>query len=597
VTVSAGSCSSTDTVSVLSNTLVPDADAGAIQSLTCTASSVTLSGASATSGATFSWSGPGLTSGGTTTSPTVNAAGVYTITVTDPSNGCVATDTVSVLSNTALPDANAGAPQVLTCTASTVNLAGSSITGGATFSWSGAGITSGGATATPTVNASGTYTVTVTDPANGCTATATTSVTTNTTPPDANAGATQVLTCTAPAVNLAGSSVTSGATYSWSGPGIASGGATATPSVNAAGTYTVTVTDPANGCTATSTVAVTSNITVPDANAGTAGSLTCVTTSLNLNGSSVTPGATFSWSGGSVVSGGSTATPTVNAAGTYTVTVTDPSNGCTATASVIVSSNTMPPVADAGSVQSIGCGQLTATLDGSGSSSGAGISYNWTTVGGNIVSGGTTNAPVVDQGGLYTVTVTNAANGCTSTDTVSVLNVPSPVASFTATPGSGVAPLNVSFTNLSTNANGYIWDFGDGNGSIITSPSDIYTGSGTYLVTLIASFNGQCPDTTMMTIEVFDSLEVFIPNIFTPNGDGNNEIFKVTAQGIKDFKAQIFDRWGLKLYEYTDVSSGWDGHTASGTIVSDGTYYYIIYVKGQDGSEKTFKGYIQVLRR
>ena len=224
---------------------------------------------------------------------------------------------------------NAGTPQVLTCTATSVALNGSSSAGGATFSWAGPGIVSGGATATPTVNLAGTYTLTVTDPANGCTATATVNVTQNITPPNANAGAGQILNCTVTSIGLNGLLATGGATFSWAGPGIVSGGTTATPTVNQPGTYTSTVTDPVNGCTATSTVNVTQNITPPNANAGTPQVLNCTTTSIALNGSSSTAGATFSWAGPGVVSGGTTATPTVNAPGTYTLTVTNPANGCT----------------------------------------------------------------------------------------------------------------------------------------------------------------------------------------------------------------------------------------------------------------------------
>jgi hypothetical protein len=242
------------------------------------------------------------------------------------------------------PNVEAGLNKELTCTTTSVQLMGSSTTAGATFSWvasNGGNIVSGETTLTPTVNAAGTYTLTVTDPVNGCTDTDTTQVTANTTKPNVEAGAARAITCTTgPTVALSGFSSTPNATFSWSTQdgNIVSGGDTATPTVDKAGSYTLTVTDPANGCTDTDTVEVTLNKTPPQAEAGADKPIDCVTGSVVLAGSSNTPGATFSWStqDGNIVSGEDTATPTVDKPGTYTLTVTDPANGCTATDSVIV---------------------------------------------------------------------------------------------------------------------------------------------------------------------------------------------------------------------------------------------------------------------
>src|SRR5258707_7767023 len=114
--------------------------------------------------------------------------------------------------------------------------------------------------------------VTVTNSANGCTSSASALVNATSTPPGASAtGGT--LTCATPSVSLSGAT-TSGTSFSWSGPGIVSGGATATPTVSASGTYTVTVTNSANGCTSSASALVNANITPPGASA-TGGTLTC----------------------------------------------------------------------------------------------------------------------------------------------------------------------------------------------------------------------------------------------------------------------------------------------------------------------------------
>src|SRR6185295_17197014 len=104
--------------------------------------------------------------------------------------------------------------------------------------------------------------------------------------------------------------------FSWAGPGIVSGGTTATPTVSLAGTYTLTVSNTVNGCVASDTVEVSADAGLPDVSAGADQELNCLVASVVLGGSSTTANVTFSWTGPGIVSGGNTATPTVNLAGT-----------------------------------------------------------------------------------------------------------------------------------------------------------------------------------------------------------------------------------------------------------------------------------------
>src|SRR5688572_20356243 len=113
---------------------------------------------------------------------------------------------------------------------------------------------------------------------------------------------------------------------------------TATHTVSSAGTYSVTVTDPANGCSASASVAVTQNIINPDVSIAAPAELTCLTTSVTLSASSSVIGVSYDWGGGVT-----TNTLAVSSAGTYSVTVTDPVNGCSASASVSVSQNIINP--------------------------------------------------------------------------------------------------------------------------------------------------------------------------------------------------------------------------------------------------------------
>ena len=249
-----GVCIQSSIVLTVTVNPAPTAVAGPAQNLTCAQTTTVLAGSG---GGTYAWSGPGIVSGGTTATPTVNAAGTYRLIVTaSTAPFCPSiVSTVVVTANTTPPTPGASATGTLGCTAGTATLTG---TGGGTYSWSGTGIVSGGTTANPIVNGTGPYVVTVTA-ANGCTATANTSVAQNITPPTPTASNTATLTCSTTTAAL---TATGGGTYSWSGTGIVSGGTTANPVVNGTASYVVTVTA-ANGCTATANTSVAQNTTPP----------------------------------------------------------------------------------------------------------------------------------------------------------------------------------------------------------------------------------------------------------------------------------------------------------------------------------------------
>lgn len=576
-------CTAVTTVTVYA---LPNANGGPSQTMSCTAGSVVLNGSSSTSGVTYSWSGPGVVSGGTTATPTVNQIGTYTLTVTETATGCTNTATTSVSNNAATPNANAGSQQELTCTAASTQLNGSSTTPGVNFSWSGPGIVSGGNTATPTVNQSGTYTLTVTDPANGCASSTTVDVVTNTTPPDAAANTAGTLTCTVLSTTLSGVSATPGATYSWSGPGIVSGAASATPTVDQAGNYTVTVTNPLNGCTASASTAVIANTTPPDVSLDPAGTLSCATTSISLSGSSTTPGAGYSWSGPGVVSGATGTSPTVNQTGVYTLTVTDPATGCTATGSVNVNGNLTPPSVAFSADTLIGCELLEVTFQESLNL--PGMTYAWTFGDGGSASGSGTVSHTYTQTGCYDVqlTVTNTANGCSNSaiQTSYICIIDPPTASFTASPqvvhsfGDGL----VQFSNNSVNATNYTWDFGDGIPVTSTHTSYDYSGGeGAYTVVLIASNQGMCFDTTSLVITAEQEVIYYVPNTFTPDGDSYNQTFRpIITEGIDIYKFTfiIYNRWGEMIWESHDPAVGWNG-LYGGTPAQDGIYVWTMKLK------------------
>ena len=115
---------------------------------------------------------------------------------------------------------------------------------------------------------------------------------------------------------------------------------------------------------------------------------------------------------------------------------------------------------------------------------------------------------------------------------------------------------------------------------------------------IVTDANG-CKDTATTTIIVTDApVVIIIPNVFTPNGDSINDIFSVTGVGIGSFNCKIYDRWGIFMYEWSDLKGGWDGKNASnGKEVTDGTYYFIIkYSEEKTKATYNKQGYLQLIR-
>lgn len=226
----------------------------------------------------------------------------------------------------------------------------------------------------------------------------------------------------------------------------------------------------------------------------------------------------------------------------------------------------------------------------------AGSTYVWNTPAGTtITSGQGTNTISVDWGSLSgpVIVVDTNSVGCFS-DPVSctvTANV-SPLAAFdTASSG-----FTYNFSDVSTGSvTSWSWDFGDGNSSAIPNPSHTYTGNGLQTVCLTASNNG-CVDTTCMVINV-DALEfINIPNVFTPDGDGVNDFFYINSSGMQEFKLEIYDRWGIKLFSTETPGEKWDGRTTSGIEAVDGTYYFILTATSISLKDNSTTGFISLLR-
>ncbi|MBK9335163.1 MAG: gliding motility-associated C-terminal domain-containing protein [Lewinellaceae bacterium] len=518
VTNTSNSCTSSTSVTVAADVVAPVSNAGQTQTLNCTSPTLSLDGGASSQGANFTYQWT-VIGGGNLLPPTdilnpqVNEPGTYQLLVTNTQNGCTSASSVQIQEDATSPVVLIATPGILNCTNSQIGLNGSGSSTGANFaySWSGPGIVSGGNSLNPLVNQPGPYTLQITNTDNGCTTVNAATVIQDILPPAAEAGPDNILNCYQPQLQIGGNSSSGpNITYSWTGLGIVSGGSTAQPVVDQPGPYVLVVTNTTNGCTATDNVTLAIDQAPPQAAAGPGFQLTCTETSYTLN-PTASQGAeyTYNWSTntGNFLSPTNILTPVINGAGFYFLTVTNTTNGCTATDVLQITQSADFPTAIAGVPNQLTCAVTTVTLNGAGTSTGPVFAYEWSPVsGGNIVSGGTTLMPVVDQPGIYQLAVTNTANNCISYSSVVVsqnIQVPAIDAGNPQT-----LTCTLSFLGLQgqVNSNGnftYAWD--SPNGGIILSGANTLTPSvgsvGIYNLTVTNTLNG-C--TSSDTVEILE---------------------------------------------------------------------------------------------
>ncbi len=200
--------------------------------------------------------------------------------------------------------------------------------------------------------------------------------------------------------------------------------------------------------------------------------------------------------------------------------------------------------------------------------------------------------------GTYTVSLQVVDNNtCNITDdtsiTITVFGPPS--AEFSFTPVKPVENTPTSFVNQTIGAISYLWEFGDGEVSTETNPVHQYNKTGTYDVCLLATNAAGCTDTickqvAAIVIPLFD-----VPNAFSPNGDGMNDVLMVRGFGIAKFNFKIFNRWGQLVFESNDPGVGWDGRF-KGTVQPMDAYAFVVNVEFSDGTTANKTGNITLLR-
>lgn len=188
--------------------------------------------------------------------------------------------------------------------------------------------------------------------------------------------------------------------------------------------------------------------------------------------------------------------------------------------------------------------------------------------------------------------IQDTKRGCIDSAFVDVY--PSPKASFTADTVIGKPPLTVNFTNTSVGGTSYMWDFGDGQQDTSRHTTHTFTSLGIYHVSLTVENEFGCKSKASQTIKVIEDFNIIIPNVFTPNNDGQNDLWDVTISGLAtDISCTVSSRWGNEVYRHSGDEISWDG-THEGKPVSDGVYFYLINLKTFEGELKRYKGFIHL---
>ncbi|MBW7867199.1 MAG: gliding motility-associated C-terminal domain-containing protein [Brumimicrobium sp.] len=361
----------------------------------------------------------------------------------------------------------------------------------------------------------------------------------------------------------------------------------------ASGAYTVTVKDD-NGCVGTTNESIGSiggpSVTAPS-------DITiCLGDDVTLTATNP-DGATISWDNG--INDGVTFTPTTAGVTIYTVTAT--LGGCDAFDQTTVTVIANPdPTFDADILE--GCKALKVTF--SNTSGITGGTCLWDFGDGTTSTDCGTVIHTYQDAGDYTVTLSINVGNCqgTTTKTNYIHVIDGPTAAFTANPTVTHLPnTEVNFTNNSSNATNYAWEFGDGtNGSTDENPTHFFPSddAGEYTVTLYAS-DANCTDSAKVKITIkYPGVEFEVPNVFTPNGDGNNDEFHfVYAKNIKSLELVIVNRWGNTVFESDEVVFSWNGKVKnSGADCSEGIYFYSIKVTDYEDVVHEENGFIHLTR-
>lgn len=519
--------------------------------------------------------------GGATADATGLSQGTYSLTVTD-ANGCTAVSSPHVVGYLDAPVIDITAISITDegCNGALGSISGitASGIGNLSYSWDNSPLTA----ADITNLTAGNYTVTVTDDATGCTDVSGPHTVGTTSGPSIDASNVSVVdeNCTSGDGSITGiTAAGTGLSYAWD-----NGGGNALNATGlSAGNYTLTVTD-GNGCAVQSgpyTVSDTPGPSIDDANMvvsdelcnGTQGSINGIV----ANGNNLS----YQWTNG----GGNTLDIGSLTAGTYSLTITDNVTGCTdQSGPYTVDFIAGPSIDDSGiAIVNENCNGNLGSISGITASGQGTLTYSWD----NTTS--TSISPLGLTQGMYTLTVTDDATGCTAqAGPFTVGYTGGPDAAFTYQPQNPVMNQDVFFTDASS-GNVVIWSWQiDTMSSNSQNEAYIFPNEGFYTVTLTVFDQNGCSDAVSVTIDVLSDLS--IPNVITPNNDGVNDFFELGGL-LPNTRVIIVNRWGNLIFESSDYDNSWNGKDYAGNDVTEGVYTYVVTLP--DG--KQMHGFVHVV--
>jgi len=316
------------------------------------------------------------------------------------------------------------------------------------------------------------------------------------------------------------------------------------------------------------------------------------TAKVTATGGNTADDFTYAWSAGTV--GATPDSVSGLCAGTYQLILSD-DNGCTATDSLTISEPVLLQIDSTASLP------VTCSGDCDGQvmihdAEAVGYSFN----GGAVWA----SDPVLTDAceGLYQLRIRDAA-GCLGIGAIMVTGPPPVEADFVwgPTPATVDNPI-LYFHSTGTGAQRYLWDIAGLAQSTHPDTSYIFSNRepGVYPICLTAYNYNECQDTTCYDVTIEDVLEPYIPNAFTPNGDGQNDVFLMSTNipATSKFEMLIYDRWGQLVFKTEDPYEPWLGSkNNSGAVLSSGVYVYRIrYEIAQTQSKRELMGHVSLLK-
>ena len=541
--------------------------------------------------------------------PVVDSPGTYFLTVTNTQNGCTAADTVQIDQDIIPPTALATVQDTLDCLVSQLDVDGGLSSQGPeyVYNWTvgnGGVLIGGQGTLLAIAGAPGTYTLEVTNTDNGCTDTFEATVTENFEVPLVDTGLADTLTCANDSIllvtNVWGFSPVIDIQWSTLDGNILSGFNNENAWVNQPGLYTIIATDPANGCSETVSVNVPENVIDPIADAGPAQILHCNQPDVPLQGAgSGGQNLLYSWStiSGAILWGEDAPDPQVGAPGTYMLTVTNSGNGCTAEDQVEVT-EVLPPEFEFTLTQP-SCPDPYGIIEITPGTSGL-APYAYSINDGQSFQSSPSFFGL--QAADYQLVIIDQY-GCTSEQSALLED---PVEPELILPEWVPIEFGDStlLTPLATIPSHQVasWTWTPAEGLSCTDCEQPWAKP--FRTTLyrleIVDLNG-CTDEAQVTVVVSKNRQVYAPNIFSPNEDGQNDRFTLFGRAVQVISfLEIFDRWGNKVYrgeqlEINNTSMGWDG-TFNGEPLNPGVFVWQAVVVFIDGEEVVLSGDVTIYR-